>query len=132
MLRRTATSKPHQHTKSYYGQVFVRRLCHRETSHGCLKVAPPSSAKSSWKHSPLDKPANLPKCYLLSALSATFASTSVFDGSVPTVEYVTMPASTSHEATRTTSKLSTYNESLIPHLYEGSTKILQSYLPALC
>ena len=94
-------------------------------------VTPPLSTQSPRKHSPLDRPANLPKCYLLSAPSATFASTFVSDGSVPTI-CVTMPVRTSHEAARITSNLSMYNKSLIPHLYEGLTKVLQSYLPAPC
>ena len=67
--------------------------------------------------------------------SATFASTFVSDGSIPIprfLQYVTMPARTSHEAARTTSNLSMYNESLIPDLYEGLTKVLQSYSPAPC
>ena len=51
---------------------------------------------------------------------------------VLSLQYVTMPASTSRETARTTSNLSMYNESLISHLYEGLTKVLQSYLPAPC
>ena len=48
------------------------------------------------------------------------------------LQYVMMPARTSHEAAQTTSNLSMYNESLIPHLHEGLTKVLQSYLPPPC
>ena len=124
----------HQRVKSYYGQVFVRRPYHRETSHGCWNVTPPSSTQSPRKHSPLDRPITSPNATysaLQVLLSRVLLSLMVLF--LPRfLQYVTMPAHTSHEAARTTSNLSMYNESLIPHLYEGLTKALQSYLLAPC
>ena len=121
-------SRGHQRVKSYYGQVFIRHPCHRETVAGKLLL-----------HRRLSLPGStLPSTDQLTSPNATYSALQVLLSRVlPSLmvlflQYVTMPARTSHEAARTTSNLSMYNESLIPHLYEGLMKVLQSYLPAPC